>query len=273
MDKMIVAVVESGVAAYAAAGAIRRLSEDGLLLIYALAVVVKRDGKLSLVHFDTPGREDIVLGMATKSLIKLLAEPYSSFDKASSPSITDAIIEMGRVGVDAAFVDEVTRQLLPGKAAIVSEIEEEKTNAMDTLLEAQGAVVFSCARREIIDIQIVKELEASYSRIQTLEKQVLQAGERPKAHVQGQLDLAKSRFKAAQKQARWHAALIKQEAEAKIVSLQERAANAQGAMKAKLERLADGVRIHYANRATKLNLACRLTADAFALCFAVSTVD
>lgn len=273
MDKMLVAVFESDVAAYAAAAAIKRLCEDGLLLTYALAVAVKDDEKLSPVYFDTQDREDIVLGVATGTLIKLLAEPYSSFDKASSPSITHAMMEMGRVGVDAIFVDEVTRHLLPGKAAIVSEIEEENTNAMNTLLEAQGAVVFSSARGEIIDIQIVQELEALYSQIQTLEKQVLQAAESPKAHVQGELNLAKSRFQAAQTQARWHAALIKQEAEAKIVSLQERAAKAQGPMKAKLERLADEVRIHYANRATKLNLACRLTVDAFALCFAVSTLE
>jgi acetolactate synthase small subunit len=265
MDKMIVAVFERKNQAFEAALAMMPLCEQELLPIYASAVIIKDCRQLSVVDYP----KHVTLGMATTGLIKLLAEPDCCFEHTNSQAFTDLMMEMGRVGVDAIFVEEVARHLLPGRAAIVSEFEEENTNTMNTLLEAQGATVFSCARREIIDIQIVQELESLYSQIQTLEKQVLQAAEKSKAHVQRELVLAKSRFQAVQKQARWHAALIKQEAEAKIVSLQERAAKAQGAMKANLERLADNVRIHYAHRATKLNLACRLTADAFALCCAI----
>jgi hypothetical protein len=69
------------------------------------------------------------------------------------------------------------------------------------------------------------------------------------------LDLAKDKFQTTKDRVRHRAAFIKLEAEAKIVSLQEHAAKADGRIKARLERLANEVRVDYVNRATTLNLA------------------
>jgi hypothetical protein len=118
-----------------------------------------------------------------------------------------------------------------------------------------------------MDVQIAKELGALHSEIQTLETQVLQTPEGTRAQLQRQLDLARARFQATKDRARQHAASIKREAEAKIVSLQERSAKAEGGIKARLEKLADEIRVDYVNRATKLNLAWKLAGDIFAACF------
>jgi len=263
MDNMFVAVFENERQASAAAGAMKDLCREGVLLAYAFAVIVKDIGKVSVVEFDRQERKDTVLGAATRGLIKLLEEPYSSFDKGNSEAITDAMMELGRVGVDAVFLDEVTRHFLPGRAAIVSEIEEEKINAIDTLLESQGGIVFRCARREIMDTQIAEELNALHNEIQFLEKRLLQTLDGSQAELQAKLDIARAKFRATKDRARYHSASIKREAEAKIAALQTRAAKGKGGIKAKLERLADEVRVDYVNRATKLNLAWRLAGDVF----------
>ena len=72
------------------------------------------------------------------------------------------------------------------------------------------------------------------------------------------LKVKKDRLQATKDRARYRAASIKLEAEAKIVSLQERAAKAEGGIKARLERLANEVRVDYVNRATTLNLSWKI---------------
>jgi hypothetical protein len=258
MNKMLIAVFERESQASAASRAMNNLSEENLLLIYGLAVIVKDLGKVSVIDFKIKDCSDPVLGAPTRSLIKLLAAPYDP---------VDGMIEVAKAGVDRIFLDQVARHLLSGRAAIVSEVEEETTNAMDSLLESQGGTVFRCGRGESMDVQIAKELDALNSEIQTLETLLSQTPAGLRAQLQHKLDGANARFEAMKHRAREHAASLKREAEVKIVLLQERTAKANGQIKARLERLADEIRVDYVNRATKLNLAWQFAGDVFAACF------
>lgn len=273
MDKMLIAVFEREGQASAAAGAMRELAKEDVLLIYAFALIVKGVGKVSIVDFKSGDCRDPVLGVATRSLIKLLAGPYCSADDGNAQAFTDGMVEMANAGVDSIFVDQVARHLLPGRAAIVSEIEEETTNAMNIPLESRGGTVFRCRRGESMDVQIATELDALRSEIQTLETQVLQRPEESKPQLQPKLNRARASLEATKDRARQHAASIKREAEAKIVLLQEQIVKANGPSKARLERLADEIRVEYVNRATKLNLAWQFAADVFAACFLFFVLD
>ena len=173
------------------------------------------------------------------------------------------ILELSNVGFDGGFLDKVSRHLLPGTAAIVSEIDEERLTPIDTLLESQGGIVFRCVRREVMDAQIANELDALHREIHTIEGQLLHTRDQSKDQLQVMLKVKKDRLQATKDRARYRAASIKLEAEAKIVSLQERAAKAEGGIKARLERLANEVRVDYVNRATTLNLSWKISADVF----------
>ena len=267
MDKMLIAVFERESQASAAAGAMNNLSEEDLLVVYAFAVIVKDVAKASIVDFKMEDCNDPVLGVATRSLIKILGAPYDSVDGSNSRAFTEGMMEVVKAGVDSNFLDQVARHLFPGRAAIVSEVEEETTNAMDRLLESQGGTAFRCGRSEIIDVQIAKELEALHNEMRTLEMQVLRTPEGSREQLERKLDLARATFQATKDRARQHAASIKREAEAKIALLQERTAKAEGGIKTRLERLADEIRVEYVNRATKLNLAWQFAGDVFAACF------
>ena len=266
MDKMLVAVFESEKQAFAAAGAMNDLREDGILLVYASGVIVKDAGRISIVEFtnDSAG-SDSVLGIATRSLIELLAKPVFSADEVNSQAIADQMMEITNAGVDAVFLDEVARHLSPGKAAIVAEIEEETVTAMDTLIESLGGMVFRCVRCELMFAQIAKELDALHNEIQILEQQMLQSRDGSRIRLQGRLALATTGLHATKERARHRATTIKREAEAKIVLLQERAAKAEAGMKSRFERLADEVRVDYLNRAAKLNLARQFAGDGIAV--------
>jgi len=142
---------------------------------------------------------------------------------------------------------------------MITEIEEEDTALVIRLIESRGGVVFHCARNELIEFHIAQQLEMMRRQIQNLEERLVQASEDSKVGLKGQLDLTRSKLKIIKTQAMCHAASIRQEAEAKIVCLQEQAAKAKNERRAKLERFAEELRVDYVNRATALSLAWRIT--------------
>ena len=268
MDNMLVAVFETERQASAAARAMKELSTEGVVLVYALAVIVKGFKRIAIVNFARDQNyRDPALATATRSLIGLLGRSWQSAEEATAECTTDLMIELANVGVDGGFLDEVSRHLLPGTAAIVSEVDEERLTPIDTLLESQGGIGFRCVRREVMDAQIANEMDALHREIQTIEGQLLHT--RDQAQLEVMLKVKKDRLQATKERARSRAASIKLEAEAKIVSLQERAAKAEGGIKARLERLANEVRVDYVNRATTLNLSWKIGANVFQMFFLV----
>jgi hypothetical protein len=244
---------------------LQELHVQAKVLVYALAVITKRGDKIAVLEIAAgQARLQPVIGRATQSLIKLLEEQLGPIHDAGSGPVVDRLINMANAGVENDFVDEVLRHLLPGTWAIVSEIEEESAMDTDTWLEAHGAIIFRCVRRDVMDAQIASDLDVLLREVKRLEHELLQAKEASKARVRVTLKLAKNRFQTAKERARYLAASIKGEAEAKIVSLQERAARADPWIKARFETLANEVRVDYVNRATKLNLACQSAGAVFA---------
>jgi hypothetical protein len=244
---------------------LEELHVQAKVLVYALAVITKRVDKIAVLEIAAgQARLQPVIGRATRSLIKLLEEPLSPIDDAGSGPVLDRLINMANAGVEDDFVHEVLRHLLPGTWAMVSEIDEESATDTDTWLEALGATIFRCVRRDVMDAQIASDLDVLFREVKRLEHELLQAQEDSKAGVRVTLELAKHRFQTARERARYLAASIKGEAEAKIVSLHERAARADPWIKARFETLANEVRVDYVNRATKLNLAWQSAGAVFA---------
>jgi uncharacterized membrane protein len=270
MDNMLVAVFETERQASAAARAMKELSTEGVVLVYASAVIVKGFKRIAIVNFaHDQNSRDPALATATRSLIGLLGRSWQSAEEATAECTTDLMLELANVGVDGGFLDKVSRHLLPGTAAIVSEIDEERLTPIDTLLESQGGIGFRCVRREVMDAQIANEIDALHREIHIIEGQLLHMRGQSKDQMQVMLKVKKDRLQATKDRARYRAASIKLEAEAKIVSLQERAAKAEGGIKARLERLANEVRVDYVNRATTLNLSWKIGSNVFQMFFLV----
>ena len=90
--------------------------------------------------------------------------------------------------------------------------------------------------------------------IQDLEERLAHASEDAKAGLKRELDLSRSKFNTIKNQARCHATTIRRETEAK----------AKPERRAKLEQLAEELRVDYVNRATKLSLAWRIAGEVLA---------
>jgi uncharacterized membrane protein len=261
MSRLVVAVFNNRDEALLAAGAIKELCQSGELLAYALTVIVNEMEKIMVDESMTEHLNKTALGNTTRALIELLAEPYwHGIDKQS---IDEASTPIAAMGVEPTFIAEVTRQLSPGRAAIITEIEEDIA-LMANLVESSGGIVLDCTRSELIDLHIAQQLETMRRQIQNLEGRLAHASEDSKAGLKRELDVSRSKFNTIKNQARCHATTIRRETEAKIVCLQEHAAKAKGERRAKLERVAEEVRVDYVNRATKLSFAWRIAGEALA---------
>jgi uncharacterized membrane protein len=261
MSRLVVAVFNNRDEALLAAGAIKELCQSGELLAYALTVIVNEMEKILVDESMTEHLNKTALGNTTRALIELLAEPY--WHRIDKQSIDEASTPIAAMGVEPTFIAEVTRQLSPGRAAIITEIEEDIA-LMANLVESSGGIVLDCTRSELIDLHIAQQLETMRRQIQNLEGRLAHASEDSKAGLKRELDVSRSKFNTIKNQARCHATTIRRETEAKIVCLQEHAAKAKGERRAKLERVAEEVRVDYVNRATKLSFAWRIAGEALA---------
>ena len=67
---------------------------------------------------------------------------------ASTGTMIGAAFDLTRAGIAGDFLEEVSEYLLPGKTAVITELDEEWQAPIDTRMEALGGHVF---RRNRID--------------------------------------------------------------------------------------------------------------------------
>jgi hypothetical protein len=218
--------------------------------------------KILVAESMTEDLNEAVLGKTTRALIELLAEPY--WHRIDKQAIAEPSTQIVAMGVAPTFIAEVTCQFSPGRAGIITEIEEQDIAFLTNLIESSGGIVFHCIRNELMDLHIAQQLETMRRQIQDLEERLAHASDDSKAGLKRELDLSRLKFNTIKNQARCHATTIRRETEAKIVCLQEQAAKAKAERRAKLEQLAEELRVDYVNRATKLSLAWRIAGEVLA---------
>jgi len=118
------------------------------------------------------------------------------------------------------FIDDVAKALLPNRAAVVAEIEEDATDPVDTQMEAIGGTVFrrglSEVKHTIQDEHIaaikadLAQIKAEHAQARAERKAKLQENiNQLDSRLQELLQKAKERREAAQREARAKAEFLK----------------------------------------------------------------
>jgi uncharacterized membrane protein len=151
MDRMLVVVFDNESKAYEGKKALLQLDIDGSISVYGRAVVVKNpDGTTVVRESDDRARLGTVVGTALGSLIGLLVGPAALAIGAPVGFLGGATVELDKARIGEDFVDDVASVLLPNKAAVVAEIEEDSTTPVDTCMEALGGTTF---RRALLEVK------------------------------------------------------------------------------------------------------------------------
>jgi len=263
MNKMLVAVFDTEPAAYEGLNALKELHADGDITLYATAVLVKdSSGAVSTKQSADEGPLGTALGMLTGSLVGLLAGPVGFAIGLSAGGLTGLIVDLSESGVNVDFVDEVSNALIPGRAAVVAEVEETWQTPADTRIGKLGGLVFRRLRSEVVEDQLVRESAAFEAELQQLEDELAQATAESKAELQKQIAAAKQKLEATRAQAEARQQQLKSETDAKIAAMREQMQQASERRKAQIEQRTAEVKADYEARSAKLAQARQLVKEA-----------
>jgi uncharacterized membrane protein len=265
MNKMLVAVFNDEAQAFEGLSALKDLHKDGDITLYATAVLSKDvSGKVNMKQAADQGPIGTALGMLTGSLVGLLAGPVGLAVGASIGGLSGMITDLNKSGIDIQFVDDVSKALSPGKAAVLADVEESWTTPVDTRLGNLGGMAFRRLRSEVVEDQLTRESAAFKAEVTQLKDEIAQSRAEDKAAIQKQLDNARTKLQVMQDQARSRIDEAKREADAKVAAMQQQLKQSSDRQKAKIEKRIADVKADLQSRSAKLQEAGRLASEALA---------
>jgi uncharacterized membrane protein len=266
MNKMLAAVFGTEVAAYDGLGALKDLHRDGDITLYATAVIVKdSSGAVTVKQGADEGPIGTGIGLLSGSAVGLLGGPVGVAVGATLGSLTGMLFDLEKSGVDLDFMDEVSKALTPGKAAVLADLEETWLTPVDTKLGTLGGIVFRRLRSEVVEDQLAREAAEFDAELKQLKEELAQEKAENKAEVQKHIDATKQKIRATQAHAKAMLDQAKAETDAKLAALEAQMKGANDRQKAKIKkRMADAKARHEARRA-KLEQAWKLTKEALSI--------
>jgi uncharacterized membrane protein len=262
MNKLLAIVFDDERSAYEGVKALKELHAESSVTLYATAVIAKgQDGAVGVKQSGDEGPLGTVLGFITGSLIGLLGGPVGAAVGGTTGAMLGMLSDLAEGEVGTEFIERVSRQLSPGKTAVVAEVDEEWSAPIDARMEALRGVVFRRPRGEVIDARIERDIAAANAEIEGLEAADAQAIGGTKAELQARIDDARKRLHTKRRQIKETIEAIRLEGEAKVRALEERAAGAEGETKATLEQRIAEARSDHEKRVDRLSRASGLVKE------------
>jgi uncharacterized membrane protein len=265
MNKMLVAVFDTEAAAFQGLSALKDLHRDGDITLYASAVIVKdKSGQISIKQAADEGPVGTAVGLLTGGLIGILGGPAGLAIGATIGGFTGFLFDLDESGIGATFLDDVSKTLTAGKAAVLAEVEESWTTPVDTRLHARGGIVFRRLRSEVVEDQLVRESAAFEADLKALQDDLKQGIAEDRAAIQKDIERVKKQITVTQDQAKARLDQAKAEMDARIKALQDQAKGASDRAKARIEKRIADAKADFEVRSNKLNQAWSLTKEALA---------
>jgi uncharacterized membrane protein len=243
---------------------LKELHAQGDISLYGMAVITKdAGGKLSVK--EAP---DALAGTAVGSLVGVLVGvlggPAGVVVGLTAGMLLGCISDLLNVGVGANFLDKVSRELVPGKAAVIAEVDEDWVTPLNTRMEAIGGSVMREWRSDFEEAEIAKETAAREAELAQLKAEMAQSGAEAKAKLQKRINEVKTKLDELSHQTQTKLQKLEKDAHAKISALNDQIAKANAENKARInERLVE-LRADRDRRVAKLKQAGALIKEALA---------
>jgi uncharacterized membrane protein len=225
---MLVVVFENEGKAYEGAKVLRQLDLEGSITVFAHAVVVKNpDGAVIARERDDQGPYGLLVGTALGALLGTLGGLAGIGIGGTLGLVAGGAVDLHNAWVAEDFVDDVAKALLPGRAAVVAEIEEDETGPVDTQMEAAGGTVFRRALSEVKHFIEDDHIAAIKADLAQMRAEHAQARAEQKAKLQDKINQLDSRLQGLLQKAKERREAAEREQRAKVELLQKKAAAAK----------------------------------------------
>jgi uncharacterized membrane protein len=265
MDKMLVVVFDDEGKAYEGSRILRELDAEGSIEVFAMSVIAKdASGRVDVKEAADEGPLGTVVGLLTGGLLGFLGGPVGFAVAAGAGTLGGALYDLARVGVGEDFLADAGEQLRAGNYAVVADVWEEWTMAVDSRLKAAGGVVVRRARKDVVDVLLQRDAAVLEAELEQLEAERARAAKEHKAELDATVEAVEAKLRATQDRAKAALAAAKEENEAKIKVLCARIGKASGEAKAKMEARIAERRAEHERRSKLLREAMELTEQALA---------
>ena len=228
MDRMLVVVFDNESKAYEGKKSLLQLDEEGSIGVYAYAVLAKSaDGSASVKQGDDAGPIGSLVGTSLGSLIGVLAGPVGLAVGASAGLLAGGAADINNAGIGYDFIDDVAKVLLPNRAAVVAEVDEEWTTPVDTRMEAIGGTVFRRALSEVTEQINEENVAAMKADLAQLKAEHAKAHADRKAKLQEKINQLDSKLQAQLQKAKDRRDALQRKAQAKVQVLKAKADTAR----------------------------------------------
>jgi len=225
---MLVVVFGNESQAYEGNKVLEKLDIDGYLTVYRHAMVMKNaDGTITVREGDDRGPFGLLVGTALGSLIGVLGGLAGIGIGGTIGLVAGGAVDLHDARVAEDFVDDVAKALLPNRAAVVAEIEEDATGPVDTQMEAIGGTVFRRALSEVKHAIHEEHIAAIKADLAQIKAEHAQARAEQKAKLQEKINQLDSRLQELLQKAKQRREAAQREARAKVEILQAKAAAAK----------------------------------------------
>ncbi len=226
MDRMLVVVFDNETKAYEGEKALLQLDAEGSITVYAHVVVAKQaDGTVTVKVGHGAGPVGTLVGTALGSIIGLLGGPAGVAIGAVSGFVAGGLADLNNVRVGQDFIDDVNKQLVPNKVALVAEIKEDWTTPVDTRMEPIGGIVFRRALSEVKHTIHEENVAAMKADLVQMKAEFAKAREdREKARLQKKINQLDSKIQTELQKAKERREAAERQDQAKIQILKAREA-------------------------------------------------
>ena len=228
MDRMVVVVFDSEARAHEGKQSLHELDREGTVSVYASAVLAKRaDGTTFVTQGDEIGILGTLVGTSFGTLLGLLAGPVGAAIGATAGLGLGAGVDLDHARIGDDFIDDVSKQLTPKKAAVVAEIEEDWTTPVDNIMESLGGTVFRRALSEVRHTVNQEEVAAMKADLAQLKAEHAQARADRRGKLMDRINELDSKIQARLQKAKERREAGEREAQAKAEALRVKAAAAK----------------------------------------------
>jgi len=264
MSTFVVVAFPDEKKAYEGVRAIKQLHDEGSVTLYSHAVLQRNaDGKIAVKE----GQPEWLVGTGTGALVGGLTGlfaggPVGAAIGLSAGTALGAFGDLFNLGVSGDFLDAISKELAPGKTAVVAEISEEWVTPLDARMEAIGGTVMREVRDDFIDDQIQKRIDKRKAELAQRRAELTAAHAEKSEAIKQKVSKAEQKLRAAADQAGERMKRYAEETDAKIQALQDQAKKASTDAKSRIDARIAETRADQKQRLAKLEQARKLAQEA-----------
>lgn len=248
MEEIIAVVFDRELKAIEGFRILRELDHNNEISLYEAQVISKGSGGAVRAVEDADRLYLPLVGgsVVLGGLIGLLGGPLGVIGGASVGGIIGSAGDLKEEGVTEDFVHDVKLALAPDTAAIVADLEEWVTGAVDTRMKKLGGVVLRRARDVVEKSQ--EEIDAAEHRaeMERLKAEQAQVRGEDRAKIDARIGHLRAKLESVIERKRIKMQLRRQEREAKIRALEAQARQTQGEIRRRQEARIAELRQRYA---------------------------